>query len=557
MPTTFLKNIALILYTILSFTLYSQYPGFRDVKQLYNHHQGVPIEQMFSIGEYKYLYTSNLRKMTKSIIYDDVLLWENENAGDKFEGRILIKVDRDNNYIDHMILNNHTLSPITSYNGMIYYTEYKGKHPTETVIVGIDSDFNEIFRLKTINLTISKIIVKDSNLYIGCFVLKHGIDDGKGYIDNHLVGDPMSSQVGRLVKYDMLSSEILYNIDFGHTYFFTLRGMELTRDDEVIFCGNWVYSRFCVLGDTIYNSAPYNNLNTDSYIVKINNDGTLGYLNQLHGTEGEGIYKMKLDKEDNVYLYNTTDSDSLFYNDSLVRYADVGESRFGLMKLSKDGDLQWYNECNRMHHLKLSEFQEIDNELFLIISHVEGFVFNEHIIKGDGTGVVIFILDKETGKVLDVENINNNKNDEAYVKYPSLINGKQLTYSIGIYGSPTDSIEFDNGVKIKYGNTYSDGGTFVFNIDRSIVNNIEVNNHISEFIVLPNPVSRNDILYITTEDYVQGYRISLYNNNGQKIYTGSNSKMIDLAQINNIESGIYHLMIETDKEKITKKIIIH
>ena len=550
MSMSFIKNLTLFLLLFLITNAYSQYPGFKDVKQLYNHLWGVDIDQMFSIGEYKYLYTSKLTKMTRSIIYDDVALWENENVGDKFKGRFLIKVDKQNNYIAHKVLLKSTWGAIAEDNGIIYYTEYEDDD-SPVYIKGVNEDLEEVFEIETKNFGINYIIVRNLNLYIGGVVKKYGMGDGNAYVDGHYVGEPASSAVGVVIKYDMSKSKVIYNIDYGHTYFFSLRAMELTKEEELIFCGNWVCCKFCVLGDTIFNNAPFLNLSTDSYIVKIKKDGTLGFLNQLHGTQGEGIYKMKLDETNNVYLYCTSKSDSLFYNDSLVTHTDVGK-RVGIMKLSNDGDLQWYDECSRTAYFRLSEFQEIDNELFLLASYEEEFTFNDHHFKG-GPGVVILILDKETGKVLNKEIIKN----EGNINYSTIINDEQLTCSIGIYGSPSNYIEFDNGVKIKYGNTYLDGGTFIFNIDRSIVNIVEENNHLAKFRALPNPVSRNDILYIEPEGYVQGYTISLHNNSGQEVYRTSNSKMIDLTKINNIQSGLYYLTIETDKGKITKKIIIH
>ena len=69
-----------------------------------------------------------------------------------------------------------------------------------------------------------------------------------------------------------------------------------------------------------------------------------------------------------------------------------------------------------------------------------------------------------------------------------------------------------------------------------------------EIIVYPNPA--NDIINIVTSMDIKS--ISIFNNIGQTIYQGNETQI----NINNLESGVYIIMIDNGNEIISKKILI-
>ncbi len=106
--------------------------------------------------------------------------------------------------------------------------------------------------------------------------------------------------------------------------------------------------------------------------------------------------------------------------------------------------------------------------------------------------------------------------------------------------------------------TLGTGKLYVDDVRFGFLSNTNNLQDLQTYIIHPNPVSKNGMLYII-DDRKEIKKIRLYNINGNPVLEKKedNIKEISLADTQTIASGIYFLKLYSENHVITKKIIIH
>lgn len=96
-----------------------------------------------------------------------------------------------------------------------------------------------------------------------------------------------------------------------------------------------------------------------------------------------------------------------------------------------------------------------------------------------------------------------------------------------------------------------DGMMGQYVIDNPANSIAETNNDVVS--IYPNPVS--DIININTTS-IEKYSVEIFNMLGEKILSSANSSHHSQLNIENLETGLYFILVKTKNEIVTQKIII-
>lgn len=75
--------------------------------------------------------------------------------------------------------------------------------------------------------------------------------------------------------------------------------------------------------------------------------------------------------------------------------------------------------------------------------------------------------------------------------------------------------------------------------------------------IFPNPLIRGELLNFTTNDSIRVYKISVYSNSGELLKTINNPKSNEIGYLNKGNPEVYHIIFETNKGLILKKLILN
>ncbi len=354
-----------------------------------------------------------------------------------------------------------------------------------------------------------------------------------------------------------------------------------------------------------------NNNYVDGFISKIDENGSVVYLKGISGTDYDEVMNITEGKNSEVYVTGVFNSDSLFYNDSLVLFSRSSNTNYlesFILKIDSLGNLLWAKTITESGNGAWIYSQTTDVEGNLLVSGANSAntYIDTMLIQNSGGYIAKFYEDgsfnwlKILGTATDLaigKNIlfDNQKN----IIVSGAFTGPQLTiagttnFNQGSFDGfilKFDSLGNDIWVKT-YGNTEEDrpyglaidnenniilNGYFFspsIQFDASSINNSNASGLNRDYFIakitnlsvgienlvindenisiFPNPCK--DKFNIKLPPAVE--RLNIYNSLGQKIFTEITNGKSYFEKFN-LKSGTYYITLEIEEKTITKKLIV-
>ncbi|MDA8693506.1 T9SS type A sorting domain-containing protein, partial [Saprospiraceae bacterium] len=228
----------------------------------------------------------------------------------------------------------------------------------------------------------------------------------------------------------------------------------------------------------------------------------------------------------------------------------------GTLYVTRDGGIQWTNintDLPERYVTKISVNPVADNEAIVTYSGYRYLDYQPHIM-----------ITTDYGNTWT--DISNNLpefpiNDIEYDPFDQDI--LYIATDMGVWTSTNKGIEWTplgvdlattivNDIKIHAPTNRMVAGTFgrsIFSLDLNVLSSTEESDNI-DFVMYPNPVSKNTRVTINTE--FEKFNVNVFDVNGRSVLSIENQKTINAA----FEPGIYTVVITSDNESSSQKLIV-
>lgn len=381
------------------------------------------------------------------------------------------------------------------------------------------------------NLSIAQPVIEWQNSLGGtgddnAYSIQQTTDGGyiiAGYSDSN-DGDVTGNHGGR--DYWVVKIDILGNLDWQ-------KSLGGTGDDNALSIQQTTDGGYIVAGGSGGNDGDVtgNHGLADYWVVKLNNVGVIDWQKSLGGTNWDYVYSIQ----------QTTDGGYIVAGWSSSINGDVtgnhGNGDFWVVKLNSQGSINWQKSFGGTGIDFGNSIQQTTDGGYIVAGVSES---NNGDVTGNHGLADYWVVKLDSVGVIDWQKCLGGTGDDNALTIQQTTDGGFVVVGY--------SESNDGDVTGNHGNS----DYWVVKLSSNVgVNEVE---HLNISNIFPNPTTGN--ITIDLGELKQGVKATLTNSLGQIILTKEYSST-DFINLNlGYPKGLYFLRLETQKEAITKKIII-
>lgn len=356
-----------------------------------------------------------------------------------------------------------------------------------------------------------------------------------------------------------------------------------------ILCG---YSLSGISG----NKTTPNLGSSDIWIIGIDFAGNILWEQTYGGSDGDRPYDIINTSDNNILISGVSNSS----NSGHFGQNNYGNNDYWILKLDLNGNLLWqqnyggsgFDEARRIVETSNQEYIAVGfsnspisgiknslnygaDDIWIIKTDSNGNLLWENSYGGDAYDAASNIIKLNNGYFItgsSLSGISGNKTEVGYGDYDfwglKIDENGTIVWQKSIGGSLSDGcnsiVKNPDGTFLLAGSSrspvsgtktvasYGDSDYWLVKLDEDVLNTTIFNNN--TFAIYPNPVK--NILNIDFENYRDKIVITFFNLLGQEVFTNSYSHQKEIKiGCNNLQDGIYNIIIETNNDTFYKKLI--
>jgi hypothetical protein len=345
-----------------------------------------------------------------------------------------------------------------------------------------------------------------------------------------------------LIKYDTAGNE-LWARSSGGTLNDLGNGVSIDRAGKVYVAGGYASASMTFGTTTLTNvSAGF----PDIFTVKYDSAGTVLWAKSEGGTDNDHAVTVANDTAGNVFVGGHFHSTSFPFASTTLTNNGMGD--IFLLKYDSAGNAMWgINQGGSDMDFGYSvAVDQTGNSYFTGMFMSMSVIFGSTTLTNASMDEDMFIV-KYDPMGNEIWALSAGGMNRDYINCVT-VNSSGNLYAVGSFGSPAIMIGATTFTNADSSGTTSDIFVGKLDVVTGTIQNINAQN----FSAYPNPSSGKFILTGINSPA----NIIVCNTLGEKIYSEINNNSQNEIDLSNQPNGIYFVTIETEKESITRKIII-